>query len=86
MNRRSFIRGALALPFASIGATERFLVGRYGAPAVMAGAEINMFAMIVAMPWILKLMDREMQKKEKEPLMKAAIQALEEAVPCGEPS
>ncbi len=35
MNRRNFIRGALALPFAGIGATERFLVGRYGAPVAV---------------------------------------------------
>ena len=32
MNRRQFLAGAAALSLVQVGAVERFLVGRYGAP------------------------------------------------------
>ncbi len=88
MNRRDFIKGIVALPaIAQLGAVERFLVGRSSAPdvaAVTIGVG-SMVAMFTALPWLLDLIDREAQKKEKEPIMRDAIQALDEAIPCGEP-
>ncbi len=90
MNRRNFLRGALALPFAGVGATERFLVGRYGTPAGVDEAALarglayaSVGGMIAALPWMLSLMEKQVQRA-KEPLMKDAIRALDEAVPCGE--
>lgn len=90
MNRRNFIRGALALPFAAVGAPGRFLVGRYGAPdaAAMVFGAASIAGMFAALPLLLDFIEREAeaQKKVKESIMKDAIQALNEAVPCGEPS
>ncbi len=84
MNRRNFIRGALALPFAGVGRVERFLVGRYGAPAAM---ELPALVLPGAYAAAIPLLEKMLGMMEAQVVAQAAtIRFQVEALQCGKPS
>ncbi len=71
VGRRGFLKGALALPaVAAVGAQERFLVGRYGAPAGLEDEIAGMFGfdwgfMAASAMMLVGLFEKQVEVQEK---------------------